>query len=202
MTTALQQGLAVCHTCLALNPVNAGVCRRCGARQHARYPNSIQRTVALLIAASILYVPANVLPIMITDQFGRATESTIIGGVILLWKLDAIPVALIILIASVVVPQGKIIALSVLCWMVTRGAPASERQRIKMFRAIEFIGKWSMVDVFVVAILVALLQIGGILAIRPGSGALVFAGVVILTMFAAQSFDPRLIWDQPVVDDE
>ena len=204
MTTALQRGLAVCHTCLALNPVHAGdaVCRRCGSRQHARIPNSVERTMSLLIAAVILYIPANVLPIMITDQFGRATESTIIGGVILLWKHDAIPVALIILIASVAVPQGKIIALCILCWIVTHGLPESERQRIKLFRVIEFIGKWSMVDVFVVAILVALLQIGGILAIRPGAGALVFAGVVILTMLAAQSFDPRLIWDQPAANHE
>ena len=196
MTTALQRGLAVCHMCLALNPGDAHLCGRCRSKLHARHPNSVQRTVALLIAASILYLPANLLPIMITDQFGRATESTIIGGVVLLWKLKSYPVAIVILIASVLVPLGKIAALSVLCWSVSHGSAESQRQRTVLYRITEFVGKWSMMDVYVVAVLVALIQIGGIIAIRPGTAALAFAGVVIVTMIAAERFDPRLIWDE------
>jgi paraquat-inducible protein A len=196
MTTALQRGYAVCHLCLGLSPADEHLCARCGSKLHARVPDSVQQTIALIIAAIILYIPANMLPIMITDQFGRATESTIIGGVLLLWKLESYPVAIIILVASVLVPLGKIASLAVLCWTVKNGMPATRQQRTVLYRITEFVGKWSMVDVFVVAVLVALIQIGGIIAIRPGSAALAFAGVVIVTMIAAERFDPRLIWDQ------
>lgn len=196
MKTALQCGLAVCHTCLALNVVNSKHCSRCGSSVHSRIPDSIQRTLALLIAASVLYIPANVLPIMTTEQFGQSMDSTIIGGVILLWKMESYPVALVILIASVFVPIGKILSIAALSWTVAREQITSQRQRTILYRITELIGKWSMVDVFVVAILVALIQITGIIVIRPGSAALAFAGMVILTMFAAESFDPRLIWDR------
>jgi paraquat-inducible protein A len=195
LITAREAGYDVCHTCLALSPTGSGHCSRCGSHLHDRIPDSLQRTVALLIASVVLYFPANLLPIMTTDQFGRSVESTIIGGVILLWNMGSYPVALVILIASVLVPIGKILIVATLCWTVGRHQLISARQRTTLYRITEFIGKWSMVDVFVVAILVALIQITGIIVIRPGAAALAFAGVVIVTMLAAESFDPRLIWD-------
>lgn len=151
--------------------------------------------MAFLIAATVLYIPANVFPIMTTEQFGRSVDSTIIGGVILLWKMGSYPVALVIFIASVLVPIGKILAIAMLSWTVTREQSTSQHQRTILYRITELIGKWSMVDVFVVAILVALIQITGVIVIRPGGAALAFAGMVILTMFSATNFDPRLIWD-------
>ena len=195
MSTAREAGLAVCHTCLALVGLEASRCPRCESHVHGRIPNSLQRTMALLLAAVVLYVPANILPIMTTDQFGRAMDSTIIGGVVLLWNMGSYPVALVILVASVFVPIGKILTVAALCWTIGRHQGVSPRQRMTLYRITDFIGKWSMMDVFVVAILVALIQITGIIVIRPGGAALAFAGVVILTMLAAESFDPRLIWD-------
>ncbi|MGE0622887.1 MAG: paraquat-inducible protein A [Pseudomonadales bacterium] len=196
MTTARTAGYAVCHTCLALVSAGVHVCDRCGSRLHERIPDSLQRTLALLIAAAVLYVPANLFPIMSTDQLGRTEESTIIGGVILLWNLGSYPVALVIFVASVLVPIGKILTVAALCWTIGRPSGVPARQRTTLYRITEFIGKWSMVDVFVVSVLVALIQITGIIVIRPGGAALAFAAVVVLTMLAAQSFDPRLIWDE------
>jgi len=196
MTTARAAGFAVCHTCLALVGLEQHFCGRCGSRLHERIPDSLQRTIALLVAAAVLYVPANVFPIMSTDQLGRTEESTIIGGVILLWNLGSYPVALVILVASVLVPIGKILSVGALCWTVGRRTGVPARQRATLYRITEFVGKWSMVDIFVVSILVALIQITGIIVIRPGGAALAFAAVVVLTMLAAQSFDPRLIWDE------
>ena len=152
--------------------------------------------MALLIAAIILYLPSNIFPIMTTEQFGTPMDSTIIGGVVLLWKMGSYPIALIIFVASVLVPIGKIMSIAMLCWTVSRDHRTSLRKRTNLYRITEIIGKWSMVDVFVVAILVALIQITGIIVIKPGSAALAFAGMVILTMLSANSFDPRLIWDR------
>ena len=195
--TAAGRHLAVCHVCCRLAPADEHYCPRCGTPLHLRKPRSLQRTLALLLTASILYIPANVYPIMITDQLGTATEeSTILGGVILLIELGSAPIAAVIFIASVMVPLGKLIALFYLVWSVGRGDLARQRQRTAMYRVTEFIGKWSMVDIFVVAILVSLVHITGVLVIRPGIAAVSFAGVVIVTMLAAESFDPRLIWDR------
>lgn len=196
MKTALEQGLAVCHLCLAAVPAQPGRCARCDTALHPRTPYSVQRTLALCIAAAALYVPANVLPIMVTNQFGRAMENTIAGGVVMLWEAGSYPVAVVIVIASVLIPIGKMAALCLLCWTVTRGRALSRRQRTTLYRITDFVGKWSMVDVFVVALLVALIQLGGIMTVRPGAAALAFAGVVIVSMEAARTFDPRLIWDQ------
>ena len=157
--------------------------------------------MALLIAAVVLYIPANLLPIMTTDQFGRSVDSTIIGGVIIIWNMGSYPVALVILIASVLVPIGKISSIAALCWTIRQGSAKSQLERTTLYRITEFVGKWSMVDVFVVSILVALIQLTGIIVIRPGVAALAFAGVVIITMLSAESFDPRLIWDQEESDD-
>jgi paraquat-inducible protein A len=163
---------------------------------HLRKSSSIQRTLALLITASILYIPANLLPIMITDQLGSAEPSTILGGVVLLIDLGSAPIAAVIFFASVMVPLSKLFAMFYLCWYVEKGAMESNQQNTTVYRIAEFVGKWSMVDVFVVAILVALVNLGGLMAIRPGTAALAFAGVVVITMVAAECFDPRLMWDK------
>lgn len=168
---------------------------------HARKTDSLQRTLALLITACILYVPANLYPIMLTDQLGTTEASTIMGGVILLIELGSVPVAVVIFVFSVMVPSGKLMALFYLVRTAYKGSRISPRQRSMMYRMTEFIGKWSMVDVFVVAILVALVHLSGVLVIRPGIAALAFAGVVIVTMVAAESFDSRLMWDLMEEDD-
>lgn len=195
-TTAAARNLAACHLCCKLAAADLHHCPRCGASLHLRKSDSIQRTLALLLTACILYIPANLYPIMITEQLGTAEGSTILGGVILLIHHGAIPIALVIFLFSVMVPVGKLMAMFYLVWTVKRHSPVSARQRTTMYKVTEFVGKWSMVDVFVVAILVALVHLGGLLSIRPGFAALCFAGVVIVTMLAAESFDPRLIWDE------
>ena len=162
---------------------------------HQRQSDSIQRTLALLVTATLLYIPANLYPIMYTDQIGTTEASTILGGVVLLINLGSVPVALVIFLFSVIVPSGKLMAMFYLVWTVERHSPLDPRQRSVMYRIVEFIGKWSMVDIFVVSILVALVHLSGLLVIRPGVAAICFAGVVIVTMIAAQSFDSRLIWD-------
>jgi len=169
---------------------------------HKRKSNSVQKTLALLITACVLYIPANVYPIMVTDSLGTSEPSTIMGGVILLIKLGSVPVAAVIFIFSVMVPSAKLMAMFYLVWSVERGKKVSARQRSLMYRITEFVGKWSMVDVFVVAILVALVNLGGLVAIRPGVAALAFAGVVIVTMIAAESFDSRLMWDAMEEDND
>ena len=149
-----------------------------------------------MITATLLYIPANVLPIMTTTMLGTAEPSTILGGVVLLIHHGSYPIAAVIFIASVMVPTGKLIAISWLCWTVARKQKTSRQQRTRMYRVVEFVGKWSMTDVFVVAILVALIQLGGLLSITAGSAAIAFGGVVVTTILAAESFDPRLIWDR------
>jgi len=193
--TAAAEGLAGCHLCYKLAPESGHTCPRGGSALHLRAPNSLQRTVALLITSSILYIPANVLPIMTTVQLGRSIDSTILGGVILLMDMGSYPIAAVIFIASVLIPLGKLIMMFWLCWGVHRNHLTSRRQRTSLYRITEFIGRWSMIDVFVVTVLVALIHLGGLLTITAGPAAIAFGGVVIVTMLAAESFDPRLIWD-------
>jgi paraquat-inducible protein A len=195
-SSAAEQNLASCHLCSQLSIASESKCPRCGEPLHLRKPESITRTLALTITALLLYIPANLIPIMNTASFGNEDPSTIIGGVILLWQLESYPVALVILLASVFVPSGKMAALFYLCWSVNKGPPTEAQKRTVVYRITEMIGRWSMVDVFVVSILVALVQLGGLITILPGFGAVFFCGVVIITIFAAESFDSRLIWDQ------
>lgn len=155
---------------------------------------SIQTTWALLFTSVLLYIPANILPIMHTSVLGSDGSSTILGGVILLWKMGSYPIAIVIFIASVFVPVAKII---ILCWLnysVQAGQQHAHSEKIFWYRITEFVGRWSMIDVFVVAVLVSLIQLGNIMNILPGHAALAFCGVVIFTMLAAMSFDSRLIW--------
>jgi paraquat-inducible protein A len=194
--TAKSRNLSACHLCMKLAPSALQACPRCGSAMHARKDNSMPRTLALLCTASLLYIPANLFPVMITEQLHGSTPSTILGGVVLLINMGSIPVAALIFVASVMVPVGKLITLFYLWWTVKCGAAASPRQRTIAYRITETIGKWSMVDVFVVSILVALVHIGTVLVIRPGIAAVLFAALVIITIIAAKSFDPRLFWDE------
>lgn len=157
---------------------------------------SIQRTWALLLTSCVLYIPANFLPIMYTELFGQETPNTIIGGVLSLWESGSYPVALIILFASVVVPVAKILILGWLNYSVQRQRTGSQKLRTRYYRLTEAIGRWSMIDVFVVAVLVSLIQMGNTLSIYPGQAALAFCAVVFITMIAAMTFDSRLIWQQ------
>lgn len=155
---------------------------------------SIQHTWALLLTAMLLYIPSNTMPIMNTRLLGNDDPSTIMGGVVLLWQLGSYPVALIIFIASVFIPVVKLV---ILCWLtfsVQKGWVDTQQERVFWYRVTEFVGRWSMVDVFVVAVLVSLVQLGNTVSIYPGPAVLAFSGVVIITMLAAITFDTRLIW--------
>jgi paraquat-inducible protein A len=195
-TTAAAAGLACCHTCYGLVAADERRCPRCRTRVHLRLPNSLQRTMALVLTAALLYIPAMTLPIMTTVNLGEATDSTVVGGVVILWRMGSYAIAGVIFIASVCVPIGKLIVLSLLCWMARYGPAGYARQHTVLYRLTELVGRWSMIDVFVVAILVALIKLGDVLSFYPGLAALAFTVVVIVTMLAAETFDPRLLWDR------
>ncbi|MGG2399560.1 paraquat-inducible protein A [Pseudomonas sp. SH1-B] len=196
---AIDAGLLVCHECHQLNPIRPEAehqhCSRCGGLVHARRPNSLVRTWALLLTSAVLYIPANLLPIMTVNSLGRGDPSTIMAGVIELIQHGMLPIAAVVFIASILVPSFKLVGIGLLLYSVQRHQPMSARQRILMYRFIEWIGRWSMLDIFVIAILVALVNFGSLASIEAGAGAAAFASVVILTMLAALTFDPRLIWD-------
>jgi paraquat-inducible protein A len=197
--TARDYGLLSCHACGLLSKgVKGGGelhCPRCKAPLHFRKPNSVSRSWALLIAAFIMYIPANVLPIMKTGSLFGAQDDTIMSGVIYLWHSGSWDLALVVFIASIMVPLLKLIALSLLLISVQLRSTWLPLQRTKLYRIVELIGRWSMLDIYVVTILAALVQVGSLATITAGPAALAFGAVVVLTMFAALAFDPRLIWD-------
>jgi len=172
-----------------------GYCARCGEKLELRRHASIQITWALVIAAAICYIPANALPVLNTTTFGTSEGDTILGGVAFLYTSGSWPLALVVLIASVMIPLGKLVALIYLLVTVQRGSVASNRERTRLYRMVEFIGRWSMLDVFVDAFTVAMVQLQPLMSVAPGPGVLFFAACVVLTMLAAEAFDPRLIWD-------
>lgn len=196
--TAASLGLMSCHDCGLLSKESDAhhcYCPRCGAALHPRKPNSIVRTWALLIAAYILYIPANLLPVMQSGSIFGSQKDTIFSGVIYLWNSGSAPIALLIFFASILVPLAKLFALTYLVVSVQRSSVKWPLQRTKLYRLAEFVGRWSMIDVYVVALLVTLVQFGGLAVIAPAPGAIAFGAVVVITMIAAMSFDPRLIWD-------
>ena len=197
--TAAQAGLVTCEkcdlVCRPVEPAEPGYCPRCAAELASRHHRSIQYTWALVIAAAICYIPANVLPVLTTTALGSVDSDTIMGGVVLLYNTGSWPLALVVLVASVMVPLGKLAALSYLLISVQRRSISSNRERTRLYRLVEWIGRWSMLDVFVDTFTVALIQLQPLMSVEPGAGVLFFAGVVVLTMIAAESFDPRLIWD-------
>ena len=171
------------------------VCPHCEAKMHQRKPNSISRTWALVITAFILYIPANILPVMTVISMGEGEPDTILSGIHALMESGMWPLAILIFFASITVPMLKLIGLTFLLISIRMKSKWRPKERTKLYRVIEAVGRWSMVDIFMVSILIALVKLGSLATIEPGAGATFFAGVVVITMFAAMSFDPRIIWD-------
>jgi len=196
---AIDANLLVCPECHQLDRLRSGClyqhCKRCGARVSIRRRHALSKTWALLVTAMLMYFPANLLPIMTVRNLGQGTPDTIMSGVISLAKQDMLAIAIIVFLASILVPTFKLIGIAALLISIQKKIQFSPRQRVIIFRFIEWIGRWSMLDIFVIAVLVAVVNFGNLANVEAGFGAIAFAGVVILTMLAAITFDPRLIWD-------
>ncbi|MDK3026146.1 paraquat-inducible protein A [Cupriavidus taiwanensis] len=195
--TASRLGLLSCHACDLVSPrtLEGAPCPRCGATLHHRKPDSLARTWAFLLAAYILYIPANMLPVMVTQSILGTQQDTILSGVIYLWLSGSHMLAVLVLIASIVVPLLKMAILTFLLLSVHFRSSWRIRQQTRLYGLVEVIGRWSMLDIFVVALLASLVRAGALATIIPGGGALAFGAVVVLTMLASLSFDPRLLWD-------
>jgi paraquat-inducible protein A len=206
--TVDRRNLVGCHLCSLLVDMSgvahdAGAeCPRCGTPLHRRKHDALARAFALSVAAIILYIPANLFPAMTIVSLGQAQAATILGGVIELLDAGMAPLAILIFFASVTVPLAKLVGLGYLIWSVRSRSRFRPRDRTRLYRVIAAVGRWSMIDVFVVAILTALVAFGNLATIVPGFGVVSFCAVVILTMFAAVSFDPRLIWDAAGTNDD
>ncbi len=201
--SALRQGIIRCETCGYLTPITAEAnaesskqyCPRCHEHLHERIPFSFHRTSALLCSSFILYFPANIFPIMTVTKFGVGVPHTIIGGIIAFVHSGMIPIAILVFVASILVPLIKMLALTILLWATYHRWQKNLRLLTQMYRIISFIGRWSMLDIFMISILVSLVDLGGAGQVIAGPAATCFAAVVVLTMFATNSFDPRLLWD-------
>lgn len=196
---AIDAGLLVCPDCHQLDRNRTHCqyqyCKRCGARVYLRRPNTLARTWALLLTAVFMYLPSNLLPIMTVRNLGQGNPDTILSGVIALAKQDMLGIAIVVFVASILVPTLKLLGIGLLLISIQYKFQFSPRQRVLIFRFIEWIGRWSMLDIFVIAVLVAVVNFGKLASVEPGFGAMAFACVVVLTMLAAITFDPRLIWD-------
>nr|WP_263422609.1 membrane integrity-associated transporter subunit PqiA [Providencia alcalifaciens] len=194
--TGISQNVRLCLVCTAILPAEQHECPRCHSHGSVRKKQSLQWTLALLLTSIMLYIPANVLPVMTTNAIGSDLPSTIMDGVILLWEDGSFPVAMIIFIASIMVPSLKMIGIAWLC-LDSQGFGNRDPHRMHfIYELVEYVGRWSMIDVFVITILTALVQMGQLMNIVPDQGVIFFGVVVILTMFAALTFDPRLTWDR------
>ncbi|CCG41261.1 paraquat-inducible protein A [Magnetospirillum molischianum] len=204
MVTADRVGLVACDHCGALSPRHPGrmTCPRCGGVLHRRKPDSLNRTWALLVAAIILYLPANLLPVMVTTSLFHKTHDTIISGVVYFWNTGSVGLAVLIFSFSILIPILKMGALGFLVVSVRHGSARTRRQRMVLFRIVEFVGRWSMLDVFVVALMAGLVRFHSLAMVEAGPGAAAFGAVVVLTMLASFSFDSRLIWDNDERCDE
>lgn len=200
------QGFALaCEVCEKVSQVagpGAYDCPRCGSHLHSRKPNGIARCWALVLAAAILYIPANAYPVMTVVQMGAGEPSTILGGVEELLASKMYPLAALVFVASIMVPMLKLVGLAILLLMTQFGRRERLHDRGRLYRIVSVIGRWSMIDIFMESILVALVHFGALVTIEPGVGAVAFAGVVILTIFAAESFDPRMMWDAAALTGE
>jgi len=195
---AHELGLIGCHVCGLVcrdTKLPDAACPRCGSPLHRRKAASYTRTWALLIAAFLLYIPANVLPIMRTASLGDVDDNTILSGVVELWVNGSQDLAVIVFTASILVPMTKFLVLGTLLVSAHRGSAWARPQRAKLYRLVEFVGYWSMLDVFVVALMTALVQFGVFSLVAPLPGVIFFGLTVVLTMLASMSFDPRLTWD-------
>lgn len=193
--TARDAGLVSCTTCGRLNPAGVSDCKRCGAALASRDTQSLQKVWAWWIAGVIAFVPANVYPMLKTATLGSETESTLLGGILELIHHGSLGIAAIVFFASIVIPASKFLAIAYLALSADRQSRITTHRRHQIYEVVEFIGRWSMIDVFVVAILAALVQLGSAASIHPGIAAVSFALSVAFTMLSAQSFDARLIWD-------
>jgi len=193
---ALAQGFIRCHDCGCLLKTvdHPSACPRCDSQLHPRRPHSLQRTTAFLFSSFFLYIPANIFPIMTVNQFGAGDPHTIAGGIIELIDSGMIPIGLLVLVASILVPSSKLIGITLLLLCAHFRWQINARRWTVMYRVIAFVGRWSMLDIFMISILVDLVNSGSV-QIIAGPAATAFAAVVILTMFAAENFDPRLLWD-------
>lgn len=198
MRSAASLGLLGCPTCALVSRAaqgEVGHCPRCGTALHFRKPGAIGRAWALLIAAMALYVPANTLPMMTTSSLFDAQSDTIMSGIVYLWEEGSWHLALIVFVASMLVPLAKMIGLAMLLLSVQLDWPWRPLERARLYRLLEAVGRWSMLDIFVVALLATVVQLTALASVRPGPAALAFGAVVVLTMAATRSFDPRLLWD-------
>ncbi|HEY0268608.1 MAG TPA: paraquat-inducible protein A [Methyloradius sp.] len=195
--TASSLGMVACHQCGKLwkDVQHHEHCGHCNASLHTRKPDSINRTWALLIAAVIMYLPANLMPVMITRTLLETHQDTILSGVIFFWVSGEWGLSAIVFIASFLVPLLKLVSLTLLVVMAQKQSSWRQLERARLYRMVEIIGRWSMLDVFVVSLLVGLVQIQGFAKITAGIGIVAFGTVVVLTMLASLSFDPRLTWD-------
>lgn len=191
-----------CTRCTRAWPLGTDVCGRCGATLVSRDSTSLQKVWALWSVGLMCYVPANMYTMLRTQQVFEVDESTIIGGAVELAHHGAFVIAAIILIASVLIPLVKFWAIAFLAISVRSHSGFTSHRRLLMYEVVEYIGRWSMIDIFVVAILSALVQLQGLVSITPGPAAFFFALSVIFTMLSAQAFDPRMIWDAQLNDDE
>jgi paraquat-inducible protein A len=191
------EGAVGCETCglVSVPERDDARCPRCESALHERKPNSIARTWALVIAAAIFYIPANYYPVLSVVQLGAGQPSTILGGVEELVRAGQYPLALLVFFASIAVPVLKLVGLSIMLITIQTGRAGWLRDRVRLYHIVRFIGRWSMIDIFMESLLGALVAFGSVITIEPGVGALAFCAVVILTMFAAETFDPRLMWD-------
>ncbi|HEY1393394.1 MAG TPA: paraquat-inducible protein A [Methylibium sp.] len=200
--SALQLGLWRCHACATLNRPASGagpttwLCGHCGTVLFARRPDSIGRAWAFLIAATALYIPANLMPVTSTASLLAAQSDTLFSGILFLWDGGSWALAAIVFIASILIPSAKLIVLSYLLLSVQRRSRHARLLRLRLYRVLELVGRWSMLDVFVVTMLAALVRIQSLAQLQPGPGAIAFGAVVVLTMLATRSFDPRLIFDE------
>ncbi|NTS75491.1 paraquat-inducible protein A [Catenovulum sp. SM1970] len=203
--TAKEKGLAQCHLCDYLVPYEEQnphqKCPRCGSHIEQRKKDSLRRCWAWTITSLIAFLPANFYPIMTILYFGKGQPDTILSGIFTLLKFGMYPIAFVVFFASFVVPLAKIMGLFYLLYSFERRTELTAKQKTKMYRYIEFFGRWSMLDVFVVALLVALVELGSIVEIVAGPGATAFGIMVIITMIAAHYLDPRLLWDKEKIDD-
>lgn len=199
--TARRAGLVACTRCGAVHAQGVARCRRCGSALSSRDEGSLQRVWAWLFAGLIAYVPANLYPMLLTSTFGKARESTIVGGVVELFEHGSWGVATIVFTASVLIPIGKFVTIAYLALTARTATTIRGHGRQRLYEVVEFIGRWSMIDVFVVAILSALVQLNFVVTVNPGIAAVSFALSVAFTMLSAQNFDPRLIWDAYEADD-
>ena len=197
VTRAIDLDLIGCRHCGTVweSAVDGEACGRCGTRLRIRKPDSLNRTWAFLISACLMYIPANMLPVMMTRSLLGSSNDTILSGIIFFWVSGSYGLAAIIFVASFLVPLFKLAALFVLVVSAQRRSNWRREERAKLYHLIEIIGRWSMLDVFVVALLAGLVRIQGFAEITAGVGIAAFGAVVVLTMLASLSFDPKLTWD-------